>query len=678
MDPLIGNEQKAGAFWKRITDYYNASPKVVGLAPREQTHYKHRWGKINEGVCKFVGSFEAATKQRTSGQNEDDVLKAAHEIFFNDYKVKFSLEHAWMKLRNDHKWCGTQGSSQQSSGLKRKRFGVVLKEYFQSSAFMPSVNGENEAMDRPIGIKAAKAKAKRSVGEKVKIPQGFKDMWEKKANDLAFKDKLSNKKLLDSLISKKEPLTELEVALKNKLITEMGTSHTPPAMEARKPIVCGLSARGKIPPPLPQEDTDDDVADVTPSEVEVVEISDEEEAEWVEESEDDLEPEFRRLLQRIHEEEKKLKKEKFKAMKSGIKLEEGQSSKVDVFPFHMAFSSQNPFDGLDDQSFDDAFDQYFDQQFDQTFKNLTINYGHQEKEKKQRKKRAYIERNREKGHIRLWNDYFSETPTYPANMFRRRFIMNRPLFMHIVERISNEVEFFQQKTDALGRFNLFPLQKCTAAIRVLAYGTAADAVDEYLRLGETTTRLCVEHFVESIIYLFGEEYLRRPTPTDLQRLLDIGEHRGFPGMIGIIDCQAPQVIFSVNEREYHMTYYLTDGIYPKWATFIQSISIPQGPKAVLFAQQQEAVRKDVERAFGVLQARFAIVKNSAFFWDKGKIEKIIRACIILHNMIVEGERDGYTQYDVSEFQQGKDTGSSHVNLTFSTDIPTNIGNIMGA
>ena len=51
-------------------------------------------------------------------------------------------------------------------------------------------------------------------------------------------------------------------------------------MEARKPIVCGLSARGMIPPPLPQENTDDDVADVTPSEVEVVEISDEEEAEW--------------------------------------------------------------------------------------------------------------------------------------------------------------------------------------------------------------------------------------------------------------------------------------------------------------------------------------------------------------------------------------------------------------
>uniref|UniRef100_A0A0D3BQ98 DDE Tnp4 domain-containing protein n=1 Tax=Brassica oleracea var. oleracea TaxID=109376 RepID=A0A0D3BQ98_BRAOL len=297
--------------------------------------------------------------------------------------------------------------------------------------------------------------------------------------------------------------------------------------------------------------------------------------------------------------------------------------------------------------------------------------------------------------------------------------MNKPLFMRIVDRLSNEVQYFKQRQDGLGRISLSPLQKCTAVIRVLAYGSAADAVDEYLRLGETTTRLCVENFVEGIIYLFGGEYLRRPTPVDLQRLLDVGEYRGFPGMIGSIDCMhwewkncptawkgqyshgsgkptiileavasydlwiwhaffgPPEVTYYVNGRKYHLTYYLTDGIYPKWATFIQSIQIPQGPKAVLFAQRQEAVRKDVERAFGVLQARFAIVKNPALFWDKVKIGKIMRACIILHNMIVEDERDGYTQFDPSEFQQAEDNGSSHVDLTYSMDIPTNIANMMG-
>ncbi|KAL0702036.1 hypothetical protein Bca4012_058158 [Brassica carinata] len=109
------------------------------------------------------------------------------------------------------------------------------------------------------------------------------------------------------------------------------------------------------------------------------------------------------------------------------------------------------------------------------------------------------------------------------------------LFMHIVDRTSNEVQYFLQKKYVLERLSLSPLQKCTTTIRVLAYGSTADTVDEYLRLSETTTRLCVQNLVEGIIYIFGDEYLRRPTPADLQRLLDIGEHRGFPGMIGSID-----------------------------------------------------------------------------------------------------------------------------------------------
>ena len=46
-------------------------------------------------------------------------------------------------------------------------------------------------------------------------------------------------------------------------------------------------------------------------------------------------------------------------------------------------------------------------------------------------------------------------------------------------------------------------------------------------------------------------------------------------------------------------------------------------------------------------------------------------------MIVEDERDGYTQFDVSEFQQGEDTGSSHVDLDFDMGMPTNIANMMG-
>jgi len=63
--------------------------------------------------------------------------------------------------------------------------------------------------------------------------------------------------------------------------------------------------------------------------------------------------------------------------------------------------------------------------------------------------------------------------------------------------------------------------------------------------------------------------------------------------------RAPPVNFEVNGSRYNMRYYLTDGIYPKWAAFIPSIVHPQTPKDRLFAERQEATRKDVERAFGV-------------------------------------------------------------------------------
>uniref|UniRef100_A0A0D2ZUP6 DDE Tnp4 domain-containing protein n=1 Tax=Brassica oleracea var. oleracea TaxID=109376 RepID=A0A0D2ZUP6_BRAOL len=262
-------------------------------------------------------------------------------------------------------------------------------------------------------------------------------------------------------------------------------------------------------------------------------------------------------------------------------------------------------------------------------------------EPKERKKRIFIERNREEGHIQLWNDYFSENPTYSTKFFRRRFRMNKELFLRIVHHLSTEILYFRPSEDATGRSSLSPLQKCTAAIRQLAYGGAADTVDEYIRLAETTARKCLHNFTAGIITLFGGEYLRRPTPEDLERLLHIGEERGFPGMIGSID-----------------------------STFIQYIRLPQTEKQSLFAKSQESVRKDVERAFKVMQARFAVVKNPSKLWDKEKIGNIMIACIIIHNMIVEDERSSFTQYNKFEFQEREEVD------TFSVNMLSNLGSTM--
>ncbi|XP_058745988.1 uncharacterized protein LOC131618846 [Vicia villosa] len=89
------------------------------------------------------------------------------------------------------------------------------------------------------------------------------------------------------------------------------------------------------------------------------------------------------------------------------------------------------------------------------------------------KRRSVIDRSREEGHRQLFNDYFSENPIY---------------------------------------------------------------TDEYVRIGESSAVECLERFVRGVNEAFGVEYLRRPNTNDFEHLIQMGESRGFPGMLGSIDC----------------------------------------------------------------------------------------------------------------------------------------------
>ncbi|XP_010681433.2 uncharacterized protein LOC104896384 [Beta vulgaris subsp. vulgaris] len=333
--------------------------------------------------------------------------------------------------------------------------------------------------------------------------------------------------------------------------------------------------------------------------------------------------------------------------------------------------------------------------------------------------RSIVPRDREGGAARLYRDYFSPEPVYPASTFRRRFRMRRELFMRIVDALESKSTFFTQRSDAANKVGLSPLQKCTAAIRILAYATPADALDEYIKIGESTAIECLFKFCRTIIEVFGGVYMRKPTYDDVQRLLKLHEEcHGFPSMLGSLDCMhwawkncpvawkgqytrgdhghptimleavasvdlwiwhacfgvagsnndlnvlsrsnlfqeslqgvSPEVHFTINGSDYNMGYYLTDGIYPELAAFVKSFPHPQDPKRICFKRKHESARKDVERAFGVLQARFAIVRGPARCWHKSKLHDIMDACIILHNMIVEDERHTYSRnfpdYDFS-------------------------------
>ena len=114
--------------------------------------------------------------------------------------------------------------------------------------------------------------------------------------------------------------------------------------------------------------------------------------------------------------------------------------------------------------------------------------------------------------------------------------MRKQLFLRIVEALNVWSPYFRLRRDAFGKVGLSPLQKCTAAIRMLAYGTPADLMDETFGVAESTAMECMIYFVQGIRHLFGQQYMRRPTSEDIQRLLKVAEDRGFLGMLGSLDC----------------------------------------------------------------------------------------------------------------------------------------------
>ena len=128
-------------------------------------------------------------------------------------------------------------------------------------------------------------------------------------------------------------------------------------------------------------------------------------------------------------------------------------------------------------------------------------------------------------------------------------------------------------------------------------------------------------------------------------LNDINVFDRSPVFAALAEGHAPPINYTINEHEYTMGYYLADGIYPNWSTFVKTIPMPLGEKRKYFAKKQESARKDVERAFGVLQSRFAIVRGPVRYWDEETLANIMKACIIMHNMIIEDEGAMYVGVD---------------------------------
>ncbi|GKB29925.1 ALP1-like protein [Tanacetum coccineum] len=106
----------------------------------------------------------------------------------------------------------------------------------------------------------------------------------------------------------------------------------------------------------------------------------------------------------------------------------------------------------------------------------------------------------------------------------------------------------------------------------------------------------------------------------------------------LLDDKALVATSVVNGVGFKKGYYLADGIYPQWVTFVKSFTVANDPKHCYFKKRQESARKDVERAFGVLQGCWGIIAQPTCQYHVNNIRRIMYSCIIMHNIILEDQQ----------------------------------------
>jgi hypothetical protein len=107
----------------------------------------------------------------------------------------------------------------------------------------------------------------------------------------------------------------------------------------------------------------------------------------------------------------------------------------------------------------------------------------------------------------------------------------------------------------------------------------------------------------------------------------------------------------VNGSTFTIPYWLADGIYPTHHCFVKAISNPTTRKQKKFSTMQESKRKDIERAFGMLQARFHILTTPCRLWSRDTMYSVMKTCVVLHNLILDYEKHHAIDSDYIHHQQ---------------------------
>ena len=105
--------------------------------------------------------------------------------------------------------------------------------------------------------------------------------------------------------------------------------------------------------------------------------------------------------------------------------------------------------------------------------------------------------------------------------------------------------------------------------------------------------------------------------------------------------------YKINGKQRDWLYFLADGIYPPWSIFTKMNPAPINEKEEKYFNKYEHVKKDMERAFGVVISKFVILERQLRGWHIDDLRMLINCCIIMHNMVIEVRREFFSFYELA-------------------------------
>ncbi|XP_042042604.1 glutathione S-transferase T3-like [Salvia splendens] len=96
-DPVVGNDQHEGSFWRRVTDAYEEL-KPEGAESRDPEQIRKKWSRILRATKRFASIYENNLRHAESGRSAADVKVLSEGQFHTEGWPKFQSWEEYLVL----------------------------------------------------------------------------------------------------------------------------------------------------------------------------------------------------------------------------------------------------------------------------------------------------------------------------------------------------------------------------------------------------------------------------------------------------------------------------------------------------------------------------------------------------------------------------------------------------